>query len=178
MMNSRYIPEIHHRRSIRLRGYEYSRTGPYFVTICVKNRECLFGDIVEGRMVSNGAGGIIERVWENLPARFPSIKLDAFSLMPNHVHGIIAIVGAGLALPDKQGAASSAPTLGDVVRTFKSISTIRVNRLLSRSGRPLWQRNYYEHIIRNDDELNRNREYIQGNPANWSRDENHPDMLD
>ncbi|HUK56276.1 MAG TPA: transposase [Nitrospiria bacterium] len=178
MMKSRYMPEIHHRRSIRLKGYEYSRTGAYFVTVCVKNRECLFGDIFDGRMVLNDAGRIVERVWKDLPARFPSVELDAFALMPNHVHGILALVGAGLALPDKQGAASSAPTLGDVVRTFKSMSAIRVNRLLSCSGQPFWQRNYYEHIIRNDDELNRTREYIQGNPANWSMDENHSDRID
>jgi REP element-mobilizing transposase RayT len=180
-MKGPYLPEIHHRRSIRLKGYEYSRTGAYFMTICVKNRECLFGGIFDGRMVLNDAGKIIERVWEDLPARFPSVELDAFALMPNPVHGIIAIrngpVGAGLALPDKQGAASSAPTLGDVVRTFKSISAIRVNRLLSGSGQPLWQRSYYEHIIRDDGELNRTREYIQDNPVNWSKDENHPDRL-
>jgi REP element-mobilizing transposase RayT len=103
--------------------------------------------------------------------------------MPNHVHGIVVItdhVGAGLALPnkktmsDKQGAASSAPTLGGVIRTFKSLSAIGVNRWLGRSGQPLWQRNYYEHIIRNEDELNRIRQYVHDNPLNWDTDEENP----
>jgi hypothetical protein len=118
-MAGRYNPGIYHRQSIRLKGYEYSRTGAYFVTICTWNRECLFGNVSDGRMVLNDAGRIIERVWEDLPSRFPSIELDALGVMPNHVHGIIAMVGVGLALP-KKGAASSAPTLGDVVRAFKS----------------------------------------------------------
>ncbi len=110
-------------------------------------------------------------MWENLPKRYPGVGTDAFIVMPSHVHGIVVItdhVGAGLALPnkktmsDKQGAASSAPTLGDVIRTFKSLSAIGVNRWLGRSGQPLWQRNYYEHIIRRD------------NPLNWETDEENP----
>ncbi len=98
-MAGRYNPEIHRRQSIRLKGYEYSRPGTYFVTICARNRQCLFGNISDGQMVLNDAGRIIERVWKDLPTRFPSVELDAFGVMPNHVHGIIAIVGAGLAPP-------------------------------------------------------------------------------
>jgi REP element-mobilizing transposase RayT len=100
--------------------------------------------------------------------------------MPNHIHGVITIVGAGLALPwvrqgaAGQGAASSAPTLGDVMRAFKSISAVHVNRLLSRSGQPLWQRNYYERVIRDEDELGRIRQYILDNPAKWTEDTEHP----
>lgn len=107
-MERRYNSEVHHRQSIRLKGYEYSRMGAYFVTICTWNRECLFGNVSDGRMVLNNAGRIIERVWEDLPSRFPSIELDALGVMPNHVHGIIAMVGAGLALP-KKGAHAGAP---------------------------------------------------------------------
>jgi len=107
-MERRYNPEVHHRRSIWLKGYEYSRTGAYFVTICTRNRECLFGNVSDGRMVLNEAGRIIERVWEDLPSRFPSIELDALGVMPNHVHGIIAIVGAGPA-PPKTRAQQAAP---------------------------------------------------------------------
>jgi len=184
-----YNPEIHHRQSIRLKGYEYNRTGAYFVTICTRNRGCLFGNISDGQVVLNDAGRIIERVWEDLPSRFPFIELDTLGVMPNHVHGIIAIVGAGLAPPKtrvrqaaplqalpKKGAASSAPTLGDVVRAFKSISAIRVNRHLSRSGQPLWQRNYYEHIIRTDDEQNRIRQYIRDNLMGWLEDRENPSV--
>ena len=177
-----FYPEIHHRRSIRLPQYDYSRPGAYFVTICIQNRECLFGHITEGQMILNDAGLIMKSVWDELPQRYEGIETDALIIMPNHIHGIVKIVGAvgaALALPslfpecaaNKKGAASSAPTLGDVIRAFKSVSAIQVNRLLSRSGQPLWQRNYYEHIIRNEEGLNRIREYIGNNPMNWEWDE-------
>jgi putative transposase len=137
-----------------LKDYDYSERGPYFVTICVKNRECLFGEIMASRMRLNESGELIQRIWDELPNRYTNLDLDACILMPNHIHGIIvltdnAAVGAPLAAPFP-GRASPAPTLGGIVRTFKSISTILLNRLLSRTGRPLWQRNYYEHIIRNE----------------------------
>jgi len=102
--------------------------------------------------------------------------LDTFAVMPNHVHGIVVFVGALLALPSHEGAASSAPTLGDVMRAFKSLSALRVNRRMMRTGR-LWQRNYFEHVIRDEEDLNLIRQYILGNPARWEEDENHPDRL-
>lgn len=178
-MSSDYDPEIHHRRSIRLRGYDYSSSGAYFLTVSIKNKECLFGEIVDGTMRLSQAGELIHQVWDTLPNRHADIDLDAFVIMPNHVHGIIvltdtSIVGARLALPEGEGAASGAPTLGDVIRTFKSISAIRVNRLLTRTGQPLWQRSYYEHIIRNEISLNRVREYIAMNPQNWMTDQENP----
>ena len=134
----------------------------------------------------NEAGCLVQTAWDELSARFPGVELDAFVVMPNHVHGIVVLVGAGLALPSKQdaiqGAASSAPTepgtarpatLGGVVRAFKSISALYVNRQLTRSG-PLWQRNYYERIIRDEAELQRIREYIETNPAGWADDRENP----
>lgn len=169
-----FDPDIHHRRSIRLSGYDYSQQGAYFVTVCIQNRECLLGKIVDGKMMLNGAGKIVQSAWDDLPRRFPNVTLDAFTIMPNHVHGIVVIqqnVGAGQALP--LGAASSAPTLGDIVRVFKSIPAISINRLLSRTG-PVWQRNYYEHIIRDENDLFRIRQYIADNPARWDEDENNP----
>jgi REP element-mobilizing transposase RayT len=174
-----YNPDIHHRCSIRLREYDYSSIGAYFVTICAYERECLFGDIVDGEMRLNGAGRVVGNVWEALPERFPQVALDEYVIMPNHFHGIICIVGAPLAAPlpfvsEKRGAASSAPTLGSIVRAFKSISAIGVNRLLNRQGCPLWQRNYYERVIRDDFELSATREYIHFNPANWADDEERP----
>ncbi len=171
--------EIHHRRSIRLKGYDYSQTGYYFVTICTWNRECVFGDVVDGKMKLSRIGQLVQVAWNELLKRFHNFELDEFAVMPNHIHGIIIIVGAGLALPNR-GAASSAPTkdisigLGDVVRAFKSISAINVNCLLSRLGVPLWQRNYYEHIIRNEESLNRFREYIGTNPLRWELDRENP----
>jgi putative transposase len=137
---------VHDRRSLRLNGYDYAQASAYFVTICTQNRVCLLGDLVDGEMRLNDAGSEVQVVWNELPRRFAHLELDAFMVMPNHVHGIVtligpgSVVGAGLALPAGKGAASSAPTLADVVRAFKSLSAIRVNRLIMRSG-PLWQRN-------------------------------------
>lgn len=164
---------IHDRRSIRLQGYDYAQAGGYFVTICTQNRLCLFGDIVNGEMQLNAAGSEVQVVWNELPRRFPGMELDAFVVMPNHVHGIATFVGAGLALPNEKGAASGAPTLADVVRAFKSLSAMRVNRLMMRSG-SLWQRNHYERVIRNERELDKIREYIATNPLKWALDRENP----
>ena len=145
------------------------------MTICAYQRECL----LEGASVA----ALVKQVWQELPQRFPGVVLDEFVVMPNHVHFIVWItaanenVGAGLALPNKKGAASSAPTLGNVVRAFKSITAIAINRHLGRSGTPLWQRNYYEHIIRNEEELNRLREYIYNNPLRWHLDRENPNRI-
>ena len=184
----KFDPDIHHRHSIRLRGYDYSTAGYYFVTFCVQGRECLFGEIVDSEVVLNNAGLMIENVWQKLPQRFPNVVLDSSVVMPNHFHGIIIIqppVGAPLAAPDdrqngntNQGAASSAPTdnktLGDVIRSFKSISAIGANKIIGRSGQPLWQRNYYERIIRNENELHQIQQYIHDNPMQWETDDENP----
>ena len=156
------------------------------MTVCSRNSEFLFGKIVDEEMRLNDAGRIVQNCWNDLPLRFDSIELDEFVVMPNHIHGIIAIVGAGLALPEIVGAGLAlpkkgavpprrdAPTLGDIVGAFKSISAIKVNRLLSRSGQSLWQRNYYEHIIRDGKSLNKIREYVMHNPLSWSIDRENP----
>jgi len=164
---------VHDRRSLRLDGYDYAQAGAYFVTICTHQREFLFGDIIEGEMQLNGNGREVQALWNELPNRFAHLELDAFVVMPNHVHGIATFVGAGLALPEENGAASSAPTLGDVVRAFKSLSAIHVNRLFMRSG-SLWQRNYYDHVIRNERELDKIRDYIATNPLRWDLDRENP----
>ncbi|MBI3570905.1 MAG: transposase [Gammaproteobacteria bacterium] len=163
-------------------------SGPFrqlFWTAVARNHECLFGEVMDGDMRLNDAGQAAQAEWVRLPERFQSIELDKFVIMPNHLHGII-LVGAGLAPPGRgahvgaglappgRGAASSAPTLGDILRAFKSISAIAVNRLLGRSGCSLWQRNYYEHIVRNENELARIREYIVNNPAQWALDRENP----
>ena len=158
----------HRRRSIRFREYDYSRPGAYFVTIVSHQRECLFGEAEGVTVRLSETGTIVKETWEALPDRYPSLKNEFYMVMPNHIHGIIFIVGAGLALPDAR------PALGDIVRTFKSISAIRANRLLKRSGSPLWQRNYFEHIIRNLEELNHIRQYITFNPRQWDLDRENP----
>lgn len=180
----KYNPEIHHRRSIRLKEYDYATTGGYFVTIRTYDKESLFGRIEEGEMILNDGGKTVEMAWQGVPSHFANVTLDEYVIMPNHFHGIIVIknefVGAGLGPPcmkgrhDKKGAASRAPTLGDIVCAFKSISAIQVNRISSRSGQPLWQRNYYERIIRSEDELDRARKYILDNPTKWEMDKENP----
>ena len=183
-----YNPDIHHRRSIRLRNFDYASAGAYFVTICVQGRECLLGEVADGVMGANDAGRMVESVWHGLPDRFAGIELDEFVIMPNHVHFILFLVGAGLALPghkiiqeedgaSKEGGASPAPTLSDVAGAFKSLCAIKVNRMLARTGRPLWQRNYDERIIRNDAELEKFRAYILLNPDRWAGDEENPLIL-
>jgi hypothetical protein len=116
-MAGEFSPETHRRRSIRLRGYDYSSSGFYFVTVCTKNKECLFGEIADGAMALSEAGKMIETVWAALPEHYGDLDLDIIVVMPNHLHGIIvltdtSLVGARLALPGSKGAASSAPTLG------------------------------------------------------------------
>jgi REP element-mobilizing transposase RayT len=165
-----FNPDKHHRHSIRLRDYDYAQAGMYFVTVCAAQRECVFGDVVDGQMRLNEAGQMVQQVWECLSIRFSSVALDAFVVMPNHIHGIVAIVGA-------EGAASSAPTLGKIMRAFKSISAIESNRLLSRSGQPLWQRNYYEHVIRNEGDMAHICQYILDNPSKWLEDAENPQNL-
>ncbi len=160
-----YDPDRHHRRSIRLRDYDYSQAGAYFVTICIYNRECLLGEIDGDGVRLVRSGQIVTETWDKMPLRFALIELDAFVVMPNHVHGIMVI---------SQGAASSAPTLGLIMRAFKSISAVACNRELVRADVPFWQRNYYEHIIRDADDLNRIRQYIADNPARWAEDPENP----
>jgi len=184
-----YDPTIHHRRSIRLRGYDYAQAGAYFVTICVQGRECLFGQIVNARMVLNDAGRMVQAQWEQLPERFNTIELDIHIVMPNHFHGIVIItnpVGAGLVPAPAPAPAPGAttrvaptgprrPTLGDIIGAFKSLTTNAYIRGVREYGWPpfdkrLWQRNYYEHIIRDAADLERIREYIANNPAKWPDD--------
>ena len=169
----------YHRCSIRLKGYDYAQNGAYFITICVQNRVCLFGDIVNQKMRLNASGRMVDVQWQQLPNRFNHIKLDEYILMPNHLHGII-IVGAGLVPAQKEKRATTrvAPTkpiLGMVVGGFKSITTNKyMNGVQNHDWPPfdkrLWQRNYYEHIIRDDGSLSDIREYIVHNPKNWQQD--------
>jgi REP element-mobilizing transposase RayT len=170
------------RRSIRLRGYDYSKVGAYFVTICAQNRTCLFGEIVDGGMRLNDAGQMVQLVWNEMPAFYPGVETDEFVVMPNHIHGIIILVGAApRGRPVLGQARGPAPTmsLGDVVQRFKTMTTKRYADAVKQSGWSpfsgrLWQRNYYEHIVRNDDELNRIREYIVNNPLQWALDRDNP----
>lgn len=165
-----YEPGIHHRRSIRLRRYDYSQAGAYYVTISPQDRAFLFGDVVNGDMRMNDAGRIASDVWNDLPHHYPHFELDAFIVMPNHVHGIIVIIDAGAGKPRPYG-----PTLGQIVAYLKCQSTKRINALRATLGAPVWQRNYYEPVVRNESEMDRIRKYIADNPASWETDRDRPD---
>ena len=170
----KYDPQRHHRRSIRLAGYDYSQPGGHFVTICTYKRELSLG--------SEEVEAVVRSAWDDLPTRFPHVTLDEFVMMPNHIHGIL-IFGSVARAQRRRGAARSegeasiAPTLGQVLRVFKSRSAIEANRVMNRQGRPFWQRNYYEHIIRGEDELNIIRQYIKDNPTKWDQDPDNPANL-
>ena len=221
------------RRPLRLEGYDYSQTGVYFVTVALQGRSYLFGDVIGQHMHLNAAGEMACRVWQALPERFPNICLDAFVVMPNHMHGIIGIdvpvgaplVGAQTPIPQHQDRAATraaptrrrvaqgdvvgadvgaplvgarppfhqdqdraatraAPTrggvaLGDVVGAYKSLVTVEYIRGVKELGWPpfdrrLWQRRYYEHIVRSEDSLSHVRKYVRDNPARWAFDRENP----
>ncbi len=221
-----YNPNIHHRRSIRLKGYDYSKAGLYFITICVEDRLYLFGEIFSGAsemdshkdknskiMILNEPGKMIEKEWSALTNRFTNIELHEFVVMPNHFHGILEIVkntdmhvrvplmgnldddtsnddNVRVPLvgnlddreidlsPDKGQPQEIAPnnkTVGDMMDAFKSITTVEYIRGVKNSGwqtfnGKLWQRNYYKHIIRNEESYHRISNYIINNPVNWKDD--------
>jgi len=272
------LPDKHDRHSIRLKEYDYALPGAYFVTICTRDRACLFGHVMNGEMHLNAAGEIAQRCWEDIPTHFPSVELDAFVIMPNHVHGLIVITdapqttcaakttgsisrGSEIVIPCKgeasadrtigpmvrapgsmiprKGERSFAPTttttvtpqspsrtigsivrgsgivipckgeasdfdgswntqipgsdasplrqrpngtqpgsLSAIVQNFKSVSTRRMNAARGAPGTSVWQRNYYEHVVRNEQELAAIREHTTGNPARWDDDENNPAFVE
>ena len=187
----KYNPDIHHRRSIRLQGYDYSQNGAYFITLCTHNRECLFGQIQNGQMILNEYGKMVEQCWNNLSNHYDNIELDAYVIMPNHFHGIIFItdtvdnVRAIRELPihelpihelhrqqQKQRQQQRRKMLlPKIVGRFKTNSAKQINQMRNTPGISVWQRNYYEHIIRDEKSLENIRNYIINNPAKWQDDD-------
>lgn len=166
---TKYNADIHHRRSIRLKHYDYSKAGFYFITICCKNKECLFGQIVNQQMLLNNLGHYVKKCWEQIPEFFPQARVDEFIIMPNHLHGIIEITEYNRGkcnLPLQKG---TSQTIGSIVRGFKSgvTSWARKNTTIF----DVWQRNYYEHIIRDEKSHLKIYEYIQNNPILWELDQ-------
>ena len=181
------------RKSIRLSGYDYSLAGGYFVTIVTKGRGQLFGSISDGIMKLNVVGRIVYRTWIEIPDHYSYVELDAFCVMPNHFHGIIILTdyrrggSANKARMPEMASHGNEPLarkdqtrpyinhqrhgLPEIVRWFKSFSARRINANRKISGVPVWQRNYYEHIIRDERDYANIFEYIQSNPLNWEKDE-------
>jgi putative transposase len=193
----KYNPDKHHRQSTRLKNYDYTSRGAYFITLCTYQKQYLFGDIVEGEMVLNDMGKIIDEEWARSAGIRKEIELDEFVIMPSHVHGILWILppdsssndrvagNSPIPLPSNVGARGASPLQGNATTTagtakkslgafvggFKGSCGKRINQLRGTPGVTIWHRNYHDHIIRNDKELNAIRQYIQLNPQNWPTDE-------
>jgi REP element-mobilizing transposase RayT len=172
------IKQKHHRRSIRLKGYDYSQSGAYFITICTQNKKYLFGKIADNEMQLNDAGEIIDKWWLELKNKFNNIELDEYVIMPNHFHGIICIntmQSNNIGDIIQQGEHIGSP-LHKMIQWFKTMTTNEYIRGVKSDKFPsfeksLWQRNYYEHIIRAENELYTISQYIYNNPYNWRTDE-------
>ncbi len=169
------------RKSIRLKRYDYTQNGAYFITICTYHRQCWFGQVLSGQMKYNTFGKIVCELWTSLPNRFSHLKLDAFMLMPNHLHGILIIDNISNNyeehLYQEQFGKPRAGSISTVVRSFKSAVTKRINIMRSTRYPPIWQRNYYESIIRDEAGLDAVRTYINNNPLQWHQDENYRNNL-
>ncbi len=178
-MNASCDPEKRHRRSIRLRDYDYSRAGAYFITVCTKGQELLFGEVNDGEVELNEFGRMAAEEWLNSARIRIEIELDAWIVMPNHIHGIVIIVNKRCR--GDRPVARSGPrpsSLGAMMAGFKSATTKRINTMRGTPGASVWQRNYYEHVIRNESALDRIRQYIADNPAGWSEDPENPAIRD
>jgi putative transposase len=206
-----YDPRKHHRQSHRLKGYDYSLSAPYFVTLCTEKFLCLFGKVDQGKMLPNQQGQMIERWAIEIQNKFSGVLIDSFQVMPNHIHAVLVIMGCGLDMAARfgigiedldlenadenqgtplpigkaqhTGLASQHPTLGRIVQWFKTMTTNDYIQGVRQSGWPpfpkrLWQRDYFDHIIRNEVTLERTRDYIRNNPLYWSLERDHPDRFD
>ena len=170
-----YDPTKHNRRSIRLQDYDYAGEDAYFLTTCTQNRECLFGEVMDGESRLHEFGEIVYATWNDLSNHYLNLELDAVVVMPNHVHGIIFITeNAGRAGLKPAPTLAERLSLTEIVRAFKTFSARRINKNRGTPGTTVWQRSFYEHIIRNEESLNRIREYIHDNPFHWGSDRENP----
>ncbi len=190
---------LHQRKSMRLPEFDYASPGAYFVTLKTWNREPLFGKVQQEEVDLSEWGNLVHREWQRLESRFPTLQLDAFIVMPDHLHGILCLmepanpapispapVGAGqesgsrlppiLGAPPPSFHPPAPGSIGAILRSYKSTTTRLINGLRHSSGNPLWQRNYYEHVIRNERKWKRCREYIQANPMHWNQEGEDPEF--
>lgn len=191
------MPDFSDRHTLRLSGFDYRQAGAYFVTICTWSRKCLLGSVACDSVQLSPIGLTVEQAWRGLGRHFPSMSLDCLVVMPNHIHAIVLVSATGMRAkhsgpdasqrnlphaecfaPTPQGmdqARGTTPaSLGAVMQNVKSVSTRRVNGLRGTPGAHLWQRGYYDHVIRNEQDMARIREYILSNPAAWDTDEDNP----
>jgi putative transposase len=172
-------PDKHQRHSIRLKDYDYSQAGVYFITMCTYGKESIFGNVVDGEMQLNECGRVVEEEWMKTAEIRKNVELDVSVVMPNHFHGILVIVdkcrGTVHRAPTlEQFAKPTSGSLPTIVRYFKSAVTRRINELRGAPNMPVWQRNYYEHVIRNENDLDEIREYIVNNTLKWDLDSENP----
>ncbi len=180
-----YDPARHHRRSIRLRGYDYSRAGAYAVTVCSERRRLIFGAIANGKVLHNDAGLMVNRWWREAAGHFDAVELDDYVIMPNHFHGIVVIdndKGGHIGPPLQKHDPRRRTALSAIMQWFKTMTTDEYARQVRNGLWPpfpsrLWQRGYYDRVIRNGDELMAWRQYIAANPSNWGADGENPDAL-
>lgn len=185
-----YDPFKHHRQSYRLQGYDYASEGAYYVTMCTRNRECALGDVINGEMRLSETGQIVQECWLEIPNHFTNVTLDEYQVMPNHVHGIIVIWGKPrrdlinqipIGIDDTHfGTPRDWPLmknpkqpLGKIIRHFKAKATKTIHDV--GFGDFGWQSKFHDHIIHDEADLERIRDYIKSNPLSWSQDEENPD---
>jgi putative transposase len=195
-MKPRFDPIKHRRRSIRLNGYDYASEGAYFITMVTQGRQCFFGEIVDGEMHLTKYGEIVRKWWNEIPIHFTNVETGAFVIMPNRVHGNIFIINERRGevisphnnpnnalfrnqeiteIPSEETPPFRKPTLGQIIAYFKYQSTKEMNRIETQTAiTKFWQRNYYEHIIRNEKELQQKTDYILDNPLRWKDDLENP----
>jgi len=145
------------RKGLRLHGFDYRQSGAYFVTICAAGKSCIFGEIRNNRMIPNRIGEIVQDNWTTLPVQFPGVRLDFWILMPNHFHGIIFLDG-------------DQTSLCKVIGFFKKYCTSSIRKIIENPYFSVWQRSFHDHIVRNEMDLLRIRNYIATNPEKWATD--------
>lgn len=171
MIDNNSSAKNRNRQTIRLRGYDYSQPGVYFITICTKNRECIFGKIAGNKIHLSPAGLIVVEEWLNMAETCSDIELDSWVVMPNHFHALLVVTTRAYKTSRQLTMAQRRNmTVPKIVGRFKMLSAKRINAMQQTPGMKLWQRNYWDHIVRNKSELNRIREYIHNNPAQWESD--------
>jgi putative transposase len=171
-------PLKHHRRSIRLPHYDYTRAGAYFVTVVAQDRQCVFAEIVANEAVLTAAGVMVWEVLQALPTHYRGVGVDACVVMPNHVHSIVMLADVE---HDVSATSPKRLSLPDVVHRFKTMTTTRYIAGVNQHGWPgfrkrLWQRNYYEEVIRSEARWNQVRQYIADNPRRWAEDKENPNV--